>query len=205
MMEIKTRDTAAAVTLADACFGVPFHQALVHQAVTSHAQRGRAGSASQKTRAEVRGGGAKPWRQKGTGRARAGSIRSPIWRGGGAAHPAGGQNFKGKLNKKMYRHAMRSIVSELLRLERLHVVESFAISEPKTKLAQAELARLELSNVLVLVDELEPNTALAMRNMTQCELREASRVDPISLLRYEHVVLTRAALTVLEQRLGIES
>ena len=205
MMEIKTRDTSAPVTLADACFDVPYHQALVHQAVVTHAQCGRANGASQKTRAEVRGGGAKPWAQKGTGRARAGSIRSPIWRGGGAAHPAGRQNFKIKINKKMYRHAMRSIVSELLRLERLHVVESFSVSEPKTKLAQAELARLDLPNVLILVDELERSTVLAMRNLPHCELQEAGRVNPVALLRCDHVVLTRAALVVLEKRLGAES
>jgi len=201
-MEIKTRDTAAAVTLDDTCFAVPFHEALIHQAVVTHEQRGRQGGASQKNRAAVRGGGAKPWRQKGTGRARAGSIRSPIWRGGGAAHPAGGLNYKRKLNKKMYRQAMRSIVSELLRLERLHVVESFELAEPKTRLALEQLQRLDLTHALVVVKQLERNATLAMRNVPNCEICEVGQVDPVSLLRYEHVVLTRDAATALEARLG---
>lgn len=201
-MELKTRDTQAAVTLADECFDVAFHEALVHQAVVTYAQRGRQGSSAQKNRAAVRGGGSKPWRQKGTGRARAGSIRSPIWRGGGLAHPATNRTYKAKLNKKMYRHAMRSIFSELLRRERLHVVESFDLPEPKTRLAREKLEGLGLTGVLILVERMEPNVFLAVRNLPDYDACEAGAVDPVSLLRYQHVVVTRSALNLLEQRLG---
>lgn len=201
-MEVKTRDTQAAVTLADECFDVAFHEALIHQAVVAYAQRGRQGTSAQKTRAAVRGGGTKPWRQKGTGRARAGSIRSPIWRGGGVIHPAANRTYKAKLNKKMYRHAMRSIFSELLRQERLHVVESFDLPEPKTRLARQKLDELGLNSTLILVERMEPNVFLAMRNLPDYDACEVSAVDPVSLLRYEHVVATRPALELLEQRLG---
>ena len=201
-MELETRDTQAPVTLADECFGVAFHEALVHQAVATYAQRGRQGTSAQKNRSAVRGGGSKPWRQKGTGRARAGSIRSPIWRGGGLAHPATGRVYEVKLNKKMYRHAMRSIFSELLRQERLHVVESFDLPEPKTRLAREKLESLGLTRTLVLVEHMEPNVFLAMRNLPNYDACEVSAVDPVSLLRYEHVVVTRLALDLLERRLG---
>lgn len=201
-MKLKTRDTKKAVTLADECFDVAFHEALVHQAVVTYAQRGRQGNSAQKNRAAVRGGGAKPWRQKGTGRARAGSIRSPIWRGGGLAHPATNRTYNAKLNKKMYRHAMRSIFSELLRQERLHVVESFDLPEPKTRLAREKLEELGLTSVLILVERMEPNVFLAVRNLPDYDACEVSAVDPVSLLRYEHVVATRSALNLLEQRLG---
>ena len=204
-MELKTRDTQAAVTLAETCFGVDFHEALVHQAVVAYARAGRSGTATQKNRSAVRGGGAKPWRQKGTGRARAGTIRSPIWRGGGLAHPAGNRSYKTKLNKKMYRHAMRSILSELLRQERLHVVESFELPEPKTRLALEKLGKIEgldQGSVLILVEKMEPNVHLAVRNLPDHEVCEAAGVDPVSLLRHEHVLATRAAVAALEQRLG---
>ena len=201
-MKLKTRDTQAAVTVADECFDVAFHEALVHQAVVTCAARARSGTSAQKNRAAVRGGGAKPWRQKGTGRARAGSIRSPIWRGGGVTHPAGNRSYNPKMNKKMYRHAMRSIVSELLRQERLHVVESFDLPEPKTRLAREKLEGLGLASVLIVVDRMEPNVFLAVRNLPHYEACEVSAVDPVSLLRYEHVLITQAALGLLEQRLG---
>lgn len=201
-MELKTRDTQVAVTVADECFAVAFHEALVHQAVVTYAQRGRQGTSAQKNRAAVRGGGSKPWRQKGTGRARAGSIRSPIWRGGGLAHPASNRTYEAKLNRKMYRHAMRSICSELLRRERLHVVESFDLPEPKTRLAREKLEGLGLSGVLILVERMEPNVFLAVRNLPDYDVCEANAVDPVSLLRYEHVLITRPALNLLQQRLG---
>ena len=201
-MELKTLDAQATVVLPDECFGVAFHEALAHQAVVTYAQRGRQGGVKQKNRAAVRGGGAKPWRQKGTGRARAGSIRSPIWRGGGAAHPAGGRSYKTKMNKKMYRHAMRSIFSELLRQGHLHVVESFDLPEPKTRLAKEKFNGYGLSSVLVLVESMEPNVFLAVRNLPDYEVCEINAVDPISLMRYEHILITRPALSLLEKRLG---
>ena len=201
-MELKTRDTQATVNVADECFGVAFHEALIHQAVVTYAQRGRQGDSSQKTRGEVRGGGVKPWRQKGTGRARAGSIRSPIWRGGGVTHAATSRTYKAKMNKKMYRHAMRSIFSELLRQERLHVVESFDLPEPKTRLARERLEGYGLSSVLILVERMETNVFLAVRNLPDYDACEVNAVDPVSLLRYEHVLITQSALSLLEQRLG---
>ncbi len=201
-MEMMTRDAMTAVTLADECFAVEFHEALVHQAVVTYARRGRAGTVARKNRAAVRGGGAKPWRQKGTGRARAGSVRSPIWRGGGIAHPPNDRSYDAKMNKKMYRRAMRSIFSELLRQERLHVVESFDLPEPKTRLAREKLEKLGLTGALVLVERMEPNVFLAMRNLPNQDACEVGAVDPVSLLRYERVVVTRSALAPLERRLG---
>ena len=201
-MELKTRDTQAVVNVADECFGVAFHEALIHQAVVTYAQRGRQGDSAQKTRGEVRGGGAKPWKQKGTGRARAGSIRSPIWRGGGVTHAATSRTYKAKMNKKMYRHAMRSIFSELLRQERLHVVESFDLPEPKTRLARERLEGYGLSSVLILVERMETNVFLAVRNLPDYDACEVNAVDPVSLLRYEHVLITQSALSLLEKRLG---
>lgn len=201
-MKIKLRDTQAAVTVADECFDAAFHEALVHQAVRTYAQGARQGDAAQKNRAAVRGGGAKPWRQKGTGRARAGSIRSPIWRGGGVAHPGGKRNYKLKMNRKMFRQAMRSIFSELLRRERMHVVEDFALPEPKTRLAREKLEAYGLPNALILVDKMEPNVYLAVRNLKNYDACEAQAADPVSLLRYEHVLVTQAALGQIEKRLG---
>lgn len=201
-MKLETLDTKAAVTVADECFDVAFHEALVHQAVVTYAQRGRRGSSAQKNRSAARGGGAKPWRQKGTGRARAGTIRSPIWRGGGLAHPARNRAYDAKMNKKMYRHAMRSIFSELLRRKRLHVVESFDLPEPKTRLAREKLDGLGLSSVLILVERMEPNVFLAVRNLPDYDACEVGAVDPVSLLRHENVLVTQSALSLLETRLG---
>ena len=201
-MELKTRDTQTAVTVADTCFDVAFHEALIHQAVVNYARRARQGDSAQKNRAARSGGGIKPWRQKGTGRARTGSIRNPIWRGGGIVHPATSRTYNTKMNRKMYRHALRSIFSELLRQGRLHVVEEFDLPEPKTRLACEKFQEYGLSSVLILVERMEQNVFLAVRNLRDHEACEISAVDPVSLLRHENVMITRAALGLLEQRLG---
>lgn len=204
MMQLKTLDTNAELTVSEDCFGATFRPALVHQAVTAYATRGRSGTSAQKSRGQVRGGGRKPWRQKGTGRARAGSNRSPIWRGGGVIHPASDRVYDVKLNKKMYRQALRCVFSELLRCERLHVVESFTLNEPKTRLAREKFENLGLTHVLVLVKEQEENLYLAVRNLTQHDICEVDAVSMPMLLGYDHVLLTREALESLEKRLGAE-
>ena len=201
-MEVTTLDTQVPVALSEHAFGAEFRGALVHQAVVACAARARAGSSQQKSRGMVRGGGAKPWRQKGTGRARAGSNRSPLWRGGGVAHPAVSRSYRVKMNKKMYRQALRSIFSELLRGARLHVVEQFELAAPKTRLAREKLDGFGLSRVLILVEKMEANLYLAVRNLVGHDACEVDAATPLSLLRYDHVMLTRGALEQLERRLG---
>jgi large subunit ribosomal protein L4 len=200
-MELQVRN-GGAVSVSDAAFGQAYNEALVHQVVTAYMAGGRAGSKAQKTRAAVRGGGIKPWRQKGTGRARHGSIRSPIWRGGGRAFAAQPRSHAQKVNRKMYRGAMRSLVSELARQERLVVVESLSVAEPKTKLLAAELARIGLDDVLILVEGFDEALALASRNLPNVEVCEAEVADPVSLLRHGHVLATVPALRRLEERLA---
>jgi large subunit ribosomal protein L4 len=183
-------------------FGREFNEGLIHQVVTAYLASGRAGTKAQKTRAQVRGGGAKPWRQKGTGRARHGSIRSPIWVGGGRAFAASPRSYAQKVNRKMYRAAMRSLVSELIRQERLTVVESLEIAEPRTKLMVAKLKELGVDNALVVVEAFDENLFLAARNLPNVELLEVTAIDPVSLLRYDRVVMTVAAVRRLEEKLA---
>ena len=188
--------------VSELAFGKEFNEPLIHQVVTAFMAAGRAGSKAQKTRAEVRGGGIKPWRQKGTGRARAGSIRSPIWVGGGRAFAAKPRSFEQKVNRKMYRGAMRSLLSELIRQERLLVVESLDLAEPKTKLFVAQMKELGIDGGLFVIEAFEEKLWLASRNLHSVELLEASALDPVSLLRHEHVVMTVAALRRVEENLG---
>ena len=162
----------------------------------------RQGSRAQKNRAQVRGGGRKPWRQKGTGRARAGTIRSPIWRGGGVTFAARNQDHSVKVNKKMYRGAITCILSELLRQDRLVAVESFALGEPKTKALKSALEQLELKNVLILLEELDENVYLSSRNLTGVQIRTASNVDPVALIGSDKVLATFGALKKLEEALA---
>jgi large subunit ribosomal protein L4 len=183
-------------------FGREFNEGLIHQVVTAYLASGRAGTKAQKTRSEVRGGGAKPWRQKGTGRARHGTIRSPIWVGGGRAFAASPRSYAQKVNRKMYRAAMRSLVSELIRQDRLTVVESLEVAEPRTKLMVAKLKELGVDNALVVVEAFEENLFLAARNLTDVELLEVTALDPVSLLRYDRVVMTVAAVRRLEEKLA---
>lgn len=189
------------VAVSDVAFGKEFNQDLVHQAVVAFMAAGRQGTKAQKTRSEVSGGGKKPWRQKGTGRARAGTIRSPIWRSGGVTFAAKPRGFEQKINKKMYRGALRCIVSELARQERLVVVESFDVEAPKTKGLVQKLAQFDIADVLIVTEEVTENLYLASRNLNKVEVRDVAGVDPVSLIRAEKVLVTVAALKKLEESL----
>ena len=193
---------SGSVDLADGTFAVDYNQALVHQVVSAYLAGGRRGTKSRKSRAEVRGGGAKPWRQKGLGRARAGSIRSPIWRGGGAAFAAKPRSYQQKVNRKMYRGAMRSILSELIRRGRLHVVEDFTLDSPKTKEMASRLTALGLNDVLVVTRETNDTLALASRNLPYVGVQHCEDLSPVSLLRFDSVLMTVDAARRLEERLA---
>jgi len=204
-MEIKIVSPAGAqgtVNVSEVAFGREFNQDLVHQAVVAYMAGGRQGTKAQKTRAEVSGGGKKPWRQKGTGRARAGTIRSPIWRGGGATFAAKPRDFEQKLNKKMYRAALQCILSELNRQDRLIVVDSFDIEAPKTKALVQKLAHFNLSDVLIVTEEISENLYLASRNLYKVGVSDVQGVDPVSLIGFDKVVVTVPALKKFEEILG---
>jgi large subunit ribosomal protein L4 len=190
------------VDVAEATFGADFNEALVHQVVTAYLAGSRAGTKAQKNRAAVRGGGAKPWRQKGTGRARAGTIRSPIWVGGGRTFAAKPRDHSQKVNKKMYRAALRSVLSELIRQDRLVVVESLEIDAPKTKLLATRLRELSLDNVLVLNEAFDEKLFLAARNLPNVGICDAAAIDPVVLIRFEKVLITLPALKLIEERLS---
>lgn len=189
------------VSVSDVAFGKEFNQDLVHQAVVAYMAASRQGSKAQKTRSEVSGGGKKPWRQKGTGRARAGTIRSPIWRSGGVTFAAKPRDHEQKINKKMYRGALRCILSELARQERLIVVESFDLDAPKTKALVQKLAQFDLSDVLIVSEDVSESLYLASRNLHKVDVRDAAGVDPVSLVGAEKVLVTVAALKKLEEAL----
>ena len=188
--------------LSETAFARDFNEDLVHQVVVAYLAGARQGSKAQKNRSQVRGGGRKPWRQKGTGRARAGTIRSPIWRGGGVTFASRTQDHSVKVNKKMYRGAIICILSELIRQERLVAVESFGLEEPKTKLLRSKLEDLDLKNVLLLVDDLDKNIYLAARNLTGVEVKSVNNVDPVSLIGNDKVLATFSALKALEEALS---
>ncbi|WP_070962693.1 50S ribosomal protein L4 [Vibrio sonorensis] len=193
---------ADALTVSEATFGREFNEALVHQVVVAYAAGARQGTRAQKTRSEVSGGGAKPWRQKGTGRARAGTIRSPIWRTGGVTFAAKPQDHSQKVNKKMYRGAMKSILSELVRQERLIVVDNFAVEAPKTKELVAKLKELELNDVLIVTGEVDENLFLAARNLYKVDARDVAGVDPVSLIAFDKVLMTAEAVKQVEEMLA---
>jgi len=201
-MDISIHNSSEKVSVSDEAFAADFNEALVHQLVVSFMSSARAGTKAQKTRSDVRGGGAKPFRQKGTGRARAGTIRSPLWRSGGITFAARPRDFGKKLNKKMYRAGMRSIVSELVRQDRLLIVESLAIAEPKTRLMVAKLAELGVDKGLLITDGLESTVYLAARNIPNLMVMDVAIVDPLSLVRHDKVVIDQAALKKLEERLA---
>jgi len=190
------------VKVSDDTFGQDFREALVHQVIVACMASSRSGTARQKTRSEVRGGGTKPWRQKGTGRARAGTIRSPIWRGGGNAFAATPRDFSQKINRKMYRAAMRSILSELVRQDRLVAVESFAVDAPKTRGLVDKLNALGVDNALIIAEEPDDNLYLAARNLPRIAVCDAVSADPVSLVGFDKVVITKAALKQIEERLA---
>jgi len=192
----------SSMDVADAVFGQDFNESLVHQVVVAFMAAGRAGTHAQKNRAAVRGGGTKPWRQKGTGRARAGTIRSPIWRGGGRAFAASTRDYSQKVNRKAYRAAIRSILSELVRQNRLLVVEGFALQAPKTRELIGSLKALELDNVLIVHDDPDENLYLAARNLNKVDVVDTAIADPVSLLAFDKVLITVAALRQFEEKLA---
>jgi large subunit ribosomal protein L4 len=190
------------VDASDATFARAFNETLVHQVVTAYRNAGRAGTKAQKTKAEVRGGGIKPWRQKGTGQARAGSIRSPIWVGGGRAFAAKPRDFSQKVNRKMYRGAMQVMLSELARQDRLGVVNSFEMDQPKTKLLAKKLKDLNAERALILVEAYDEKLELAARNLPHVSVLPVTALDPLSLVTHDRVIATLAAVRVLEERLS---
>ena len=201
-LQLKNGTAGGEIQLSDAAFGRAYNEALIHQVVTAYMAAGRSGTKAQKTRAEVRGGGKKPWSQKGTGQARAGSIRSPIWVGGGRAFAARPRDFTQKVNRKMYRAAMQSMVSQLVREERLLAVESLEIAAPKTKLLIDKQAQLGLTRALILVEAYEEKLFLAARNIPYVDVMPVASLDPLSLIKHDRVIATVGALKLLEQRLG---
>ncbi|WP_085300460.1 50S ribosomal protein L4 [Cognaticolwellia mytili] len=201
-MELALKDASGALEVSEATFGLEFNEALVHQVVVAYAAGARAGTRAQKTRSEVSGGGAKPWRQKGTGRARAGTSRGPIWRTGGVTFAAKPQDHSQKVNRKMYRGAIKSILSELVRQERLVVVENFAVETPKTKELVAKLNGLELKDVLIVTPEVDENLFLSARNLYKVDVRDVDGIDPVSLVGFEKVLMTASAVKQLEEMLG---
>jgi large subunit ribosomal protein L4 len=201
-MELVVRsESGGTVQVSDAVFGAEFRPALVHQVVTAYMAGARAGTKAQKNRASVSGGGAKPWRQKGTGRARAGTTRGPLWRGGGRAFAASPRSFEQKVNRKMYRGAVRAILSELARQERLVVVPDLSVEAPKTKTLVAKLRALGVSDTLILTEGFQESLLLASRNLPGVDVLTVQEVDPVSLIAFEHVVVTEAAVKRLEERL----
>ncbi|WP_407701671.1 MULTISPECIES: 50S ribosomal protein L4 [Thiomicrorhabdus] len=201
-MELATGKENGTVSVSDALFGVDFNEALVHQVVTAYMNAGRAGTKGQKNRSAVSGGGAKPWRQKGTGRARAGTTRSPVWVGGGRAFPGHNRDFSQKVNKKMYRGAMRSIIAELNRSGRLIVVDDFKVEAPKTKEFKAKLAQLNVSDALVVTEGFDEYLYLSARNLYAADVCDAASIDPVSLVGFQNVVMTQGAVKQLEEQLA---
>ena len=201
-MNLDLAVNGGSVELAESAFAREYNEALVHQVVVAFMAAGRQGSRAQKNRSAVSGGGKKPWRQKGTGRARAGTTRSPIWRSGGVTFAAQPQDHSTKVNRKMYRGALRCIVSELIRQQRLVAVESFAVEAPKTKELVAQLKDLEISNGLIITEEVDENLFLAARNVKAVDVRDVEGIDPVSLISYDKVLITVPALKKLEEVLA---
>ena len=201
-LKVPGKKSADAVTVSDAAFGREFNESLVHQVVVAYLAGARAGTRAQKNRSDVRGGGRKPWRQKGTGRARSGTITSPIWRKGGVTFAARPQDHSQKVNKKMYRGAIRSIFSELVRQDRLIVVESISVDAPKTRELLTKLKDLDLDDVLIITDKVEENLYLAARNLHKVDVRDVAAVDPVSLIGFSKVLVTVEALKQIEEMLA---
>jgi len=194
--------SAGTLTVSDAAFAKEFNEGLIHQVVTAYLAGARSGTKAQKTRAQVRGGGAKPWRQKGTGRARAGTIRSPIWRGGGNAFAASPRNYEQKVNRKMYRVAMQSILSELARQDRIHVVEEFKAETNKTREMVAKLSDLGLKSALIITEDADDKLYLAVRNLYRVEVEDVAGLNPVNLVNAENVLVTVAAMKKIEELWG---
>jgi large subunit ribosomal protein L4 len=189
------------LSVSDATFGAEYNEALVHQLVTAYMAGGRAGTKRQKSRAEVRGGGRKPHAQKGTGRARAGSIRSPIWVGGGRAFAARPRNFEQKVNRKMYRAGLRSMLAQLARTDRLIITENLSLAEPRTRLLVGELKKLSLESALIVVEAQDDKLVLAARNLPRVEVITVGEINPVSLAAHDKVLMTVGAVKMIEERL----
>ena len=200
-MELNVNN-AEAIQVSGSVFSADFNETLVHQAVVAYMAGKRQGTRAQKTRSEVSGGGKKPWRQKGTGNARAGTIRSPIWRSGGVTFAAKPQDHSQKINKKMYRAALRSILSELVRLERLVVVSDFNVDQPKTKQLVSKLEELQLKNVLIVTENMDLNLYLSARNVPHVDVCDVQAANPVSLIAYDKVLVTVSAVKKFEEILG---
>ena len=199
-MELNVHN-GSAMKVSDDVFAADYNEALIHQAVVAYQAGARQGTRAQKNRSAVSGGGAKPWRQKGTGRARAGTSRSPIWRGGGKTFPATNQDFSQKMNRKAYRIAMRSILSELVRQERLIVADDFTVTEPKTKQLVAKMTEMKFDDVLVVTHQYDENLSLASRNLYHVGILEAQEINPLSLIGFDKVVMTSEAIKQIEETL----
>lgn len=193
--------TVKSIELSDTVFAQPYNEALIHQVFTAFMAGGRAGTKAQKTRSEVSGGGKKPWRQKGTGRARAGTTRSPLWRKGGTTFAAVPRDFKQKVNRKMYEGAMRSIWSELVRTDRVVVLDTFVLEQPKTKEFLKKMKELNVEKALIVHDNIDRNILLAARNLYEIQLCSPDAVNPAALLAFDHVLITAAAIKEIEERL----
>ncbi|PMR74235.1 50S ribosomal protein L4 [Billgrantia endophytica] len=201
-MNLNLAAGAGTVEVADATFGKEFNEALVHQVVTAYLAGARQGTRAQKNRSDVRGGGKKPWRQKGTGRARAGTIRSPLWRSGGVTFAARPQDHSQKVNRKMYRAAMRAILSELVRQERLVAIDEFTVDAPKTKQLVAKLNELGLEKALIVTEEVDEKLYLAARNIPNVDVVDVAAADPVSLIAFDKVLVTVSALRKFEEKLA---
>jgi large subunit ribosomal protein L4 len=203
-MDLQVQGGGSAIQVSDNTFGREFNETLVHQVVVAYMATGRAGTKAQKTRSGVRGGGAKPWRQKGSGRARAGTIRSPLWRGGGTTFAAVPRDYSQKVNKKVYKAAIRAILSELVRQDRLVVVESFSVEAPRTKELIGKLKDLGLADgsTLIITEEPDENLFLAARNLHQLDVFDAATVDPVSLVKFDKVLVTVPAVRQFEESLA---
>jgi large subunit ribosomal protein L4 len=200
-MKIKIAGGSNELQLSDATFGSEYNEALVHQVVTAYRNAGRSGTKAQKTKAEVSGGGKKPWSQKGSGQARAGSIRSPIWVGGGRAFAAKPRSFEQKVNRKMYRGALRSMLSELVRQDRLVVTNGLGLEAPKTRLLAAQLKSMSLENVLIVVEAIDEKLFLAARNLPHVDVLPVTALNPLALASYDKVLMTVGAVKMIEERL----
>ncbi len=200
-MKLKMQGSGT-VDVAESAFGAEFNEPLVHQVVTAFLAGGRAGTKAQKNRSQASGGGAKPWRQKGTGRARAGTIRSPIWVGGGRTFAARPRDYSQKVNKKMYRAALRSVFSELVRQDRLVITDSITMEAPKTKELAEKLKKLKLDNVLIVNEAFDEKVYLSARNLPDVGICDAAAIDPVVLMRFEKVLITLPALKLIEERLS---
>ena len=201
-MDLQLHNSKETITVSDAVFGLEYKESLIHQLVTAYMATGRAGTVAQKNRSAVRGGGAKPWNQKGSGRARAGTSRSPLWRSGGNTFAAQPRDYTQKLNKKMYRAGIRSMLSELNRQQRLIVVEDITVDAPKTKQMAAKLADLGVSKTLIVTETGDESLYLSARNLPYVEVTDAAGMNPVNLARYDHVVVTVGAVRAIEESLG---